>query len=90
MSAFRDMIERFAQPGVVQSIWLRAERLVEPKSVLAAELETDGLVGDHARPGKRAVTQVQAEHLAVIGAMLGQGAVDPAVVRRNLVVGNPP
>lgn len=86
MIAFQEMINRFAQPGIVQSIWLRAERLAEPVCVSEATLERGGLAGDHARPGKRALTLVQAEHLSVIGAMLGQGAVDPAVVRRNLVV----
>ena len=45
-----------------------------------------GLVGDRARAGKRAVTLIQAEHLAVIAALAGLEAVDPAELRRNIVV----
>lgn len=86
MSAFQEMINRFAQPGVVHSIWLRSERLVVPTGVEQVLIAEDGLEGDHGRAGKRAVTLIQAEHLAVIGAMLGQQAVDPATLRRNLVV----
>lgn len=86
MSVFQEMINRYAQPGVVHSIWLRSERLVEPTGVEQALIGQDGLEGDHGRAGKRAVTLIQAEHLAVIGAMLGQQAVDPATLRRNLVV----
>ena len=86
MSAFQEMIDRFAQPGVVASLWVRPARLAAPVAVPEALLAEDGLEGDHARPGKRAVTLVQAEHLAVIGAMLGQGPVAAPTLRRNLVV----
>ena len=50
------------------------------------EVGAEGLAGDHGRPGKRAVTLVQAEHLAVIGALLGRDAIDPTLLRRNIVV----
>lgn len=45
-----------------------------------------GLDGDHGASDKRAVTLVQAEHLPVIGAMLGRAAIPAADLRRNLVV----
>jgi hypothetical protein len=45
-----------------------------------------GLDGDHGRPGKRAVTLIQAEHLPVIAALAGLDHVDPATLRRNLVI----
>lgn len=86
MSAFREMINRYAHPGVLDAIWLRPERLLPPVSVAEAILAQDGLADDHARPGKRAVTLIQAEHLPVIGAMLGQGPVSADMLRRNLVV----
>jgi len=86
MNSLRALIEGYAQPGRIEAIWLRPARLVPPVAVQSAEVSHEGLAGDHARPGKRAITLIQAEHLAVIGAMLGQGAVDPAELRRNLVV----
>ena len=58
------------------------------RSVQSARVEADGLVGDHrARPGKRAVTLVQAEHLPTIAALLGHpDAIAPERLRRNIVV----
>ena len=48
-----------------------------------------GLVGDHYQSrsaGKRQVTLIQAEHLAVIAALMGEAPIDPARLRRNIVV----
>ena len=64
----------------------------EPMLVLdhVTALADRGLEGDRAskasRGGKRQVTLIQEEHLAVIGALVRRGAVDPALVRRNVVV----
>ena len=59
---------------------------MEPVDV--ARIEIDGLVGDHrARPGKRAVTIMQAEHVPVIAALVADGSlVTPEALRRNLHV----
>jgi hypothetical protein len=51
-----------------------------------ATVTGDGIDGDHGRPGKRAVTLIQAEHLPVIAALAGLDRVDPATLRRNLVI----
>ena len=53
-----------------------------------AVIEPHGLVGDHrARPGKRAVTLMQAEHLPVIAALAnGDAPVTPEALRRNILV----
>lgn len=82
--------------GRVQAIVLRPGRRAEPIAAESAEaLAGRGLDGDHkARavprdghvPSKRQVTLIQAEHLAVVAALLGRDAVDPARLRRNLVV----
>jgi MOSC domain-containing protein YiiM len=48
-----------------------------------------GLVGDRFHgnaESKRQVTLIQAEHLVVVGELLGRGSIDPALLRRNLVV----
>ncbi len=55
-------------------------------SVTDVTVTNEGLQGDHGRPGKRAVTLIQSEHLGAIGAMLGRDAVPPDALRRNLVV----
>ena len=67
---------------------LRREPLV---ALPEAELQTDShLLGDHARPkagGKRQLTLIQHEHLAAVAGYLGLDApLDPARLRRNLVV----
>ena len=86
MSAFQQMIDRTAQNGVLRDIWLRPDRREVPQQVAEVWITAAGLEGDHGRAGKRAVTLIQAEHLGVIGAMLGQDAIAPDVLRRNLVV----
>jgi MOSC domain-containing protein YiiM len=86
MERLADLIARHARDGCLDRIGLRPARLADPVAVDVAEVLESGLEGDHARPGKRAVTLIQAEHLAVIGAYLGRGPVPPEVLRRNLVV----
>ncbi|MGR3541748.1 MAG: MOSC domain-containing protein [Hasllibacter sp.] len=64
---------------------LRPARRAAPVRVDGARLGEGGLEGDHARPGKRAVTLIQAEHLDVISALAKREASWEAL-RRNLVV----
>lgn len=52
-------------------------------------LSDRGIEGDRASirtGGKRQVSLLQAEHLPVIAALVGRSAVEPALLRRNLVV----
>ena len=79
------MMARHARAGRLDWIGLRPERRAEVIIADTAILGEAGIEGDHARPGKRAVTLIQAEHLPVIAALTG-AAVDPALLRRNLVV----
>jgi len=77
------------RPGRVEWIGLRIERRGAIEAVHEAGLDpVQGLVGDRyaGRGGNRQVTLIQAEHLPAIAAYLGQGALDPARLRRNLVV----
>lgn len=86
MDTLATLIARHAQDGRLDWIGLRAARLAPPEPVEVADVGETGLDGDHGRAGKRAVTLIQAEHLPVIGAMLGHGAPAPGTLRRNLVV----
>jgi MOSC domain-containing protein YiiM len=52
-----------------------------------SDITPSGLDGDRREAaGKRAVTLIQWEHLRVIGALIGSGEVDPALLRRNIAV----
>ena len=56
-------------------------------SVTHAHLGLAGLEGDHrAKPGARALSLIQAEHLPVIAALAARNRVDYGQLRRNLGV----
>lgn len=80
------MMARHARAGRAQWIGLRPERRSEMQAVQAADFTEDGLIGDHGRAGKRALTLIQAEHLPVIAALLGHQDIHPNDLRRNIVV----
>ena len=86
MLTLAELVTRHAGDGRVTAIHLRPARRAPPIACPEADLTDAGLAGDHARPGKRAVTLVQAEHLPVIAALARREALDPATLRRNLVV----
>ena len=84
-----DLTQGLARTGEVRWIGVRPGRR-QPMQALAevwAEPST-GLAGDrYIKDGKRQVTLIQAEHLAVLAALLGwQEAPAPELLRRNLVV----
>ncbi len=86
MSALHEMMARHAQHGRVTWIGRRPARRAPVEPLARARIAADGLEGDHGRAGKRAVTLFQAEHLAVIAALLGRPSVRPEDLRRNLGV----
>ncbi|MEL6207522.1 MAG: MOSC domain-containing protein [Pseudomonadota bacterium] len=86
MIPLAELTARHAQDGQVAAILIRPERLAPPERVTEAWLAEAGLDGDHARPGKRALTMIQAEHLPVVAALSGRADVAPEVLRRNLVI----
>lgn len=87
MSELKNLINNYAAPGRIEWIGLRPERLADLISVEAANIAEGGLEGDHrTKPGKRAVTLIQWEHLPVIAALVGADAVKPAQLRRNIAV----
>ena len=86
MPTLAELQAAFAGPGRVEAILLRPARRAPMVSVDRVELTERGLEGDRARRGKRALTLIQAEHLAVIAALSGHETIDPMLLRRNLVV----
>lgn len=89
-SPLRVLMETFPRAGTLEWIGLRPARRVPLLEVNHVEVLADhGLAGDRKAQnagGKRQVTLIQREHLAAVAKLLGRDAVDPALVRRNLVV----
>lgn len=92
-----ELLASVPRPGTLTWIGLRTARRGPVEVVDAAEALVDrGLAGDRratraADPkARRQVTLLQAEHLPVIAGLLGRdpasGPLDPALLRRNLVV----
>jgi MOSC domain-containing protein YiiM len=87
------LMERFPRAGRLDALFLRPARHAPLQAVdSAVAIAGAGLEGDHrtararARGGKRQITLIQAEHLAVVATLSGLAHVDPAALRRNLVV----
>lgn len=89
------LMASFPRPGRIEAIYLRVARDAPASPVESVEAVAGrGLAGDHAagrsrpagRPGNRQVTLIQAEHLPAIASFIGREAIDPADLRRNLVV----
>ena len=84
--------------GRVEWLGVRPARAAAMLDVDRVIAETGGgLVGDRyalsnsrVSNGKRGVTLIQAEHLAVIAALAGHDSVLPATLRRNVVVSGLP
>lgn len=76
------------RPGIVTWIGVRPGRREPMRALDQADLTPEsGLAGDrYSGTGARQITLIQAEHLAAIGAYLGTGSIDPALIRRNIVI----
>lgn len=84
---------QFPRTGTVRWIGLRPARDVPMRQVEEAEaIAGKGLCGDRygSGSGKRGITLIQAEHLPVIAALAGLSGIEPATLRRNLVVSGLP
>jgi MOSC domain-containing protein YiiM len=88
----RALTSTFPHAGTLQAIYLRPARRVQAVSPQVAQaIAGRGLEGDRsshsaAFGGKRQVTLLQAEHLSAVAAFLRREAIDPALLRRNLLV----
>jgi MOSC domain-containing protein YiiM len=87
METIEELTGRFPRAGRVEWIGLRPARMAPVVVVPATRALRTGLEGDRReKEGLRAVTLIQAEHLPAIAALAGLASVDPALLRRNLVV----
>jgi len=77
------------QIGRVEWLGLRPERRAPMEVVDCVQASSEsGLIGDRysGSSGKRQVTLIQYEHLAVIASLLGRDMVSPVLLRRNIAV----
>ncbi len=87
-SALQALLDAPMRPGRLVWIGLRTARRGPVREAETAVLTTEaGLVGDRydGKSGRRQVTLIAREDLAAVASFLGLSAVDPALVRRNLV-----
>jgi MOSC domain-containing protein YiiM len=80
------LMATFPRPGRVEWIGVRPERHVPVERLDRAFATDGGLVGDRYAGGKREVTLIQAEHLEAVARLMGMVTLDPALLRRNVVV----
>ena len=87
MQTIEELKSRTTRSGRIEWIGLRARRRAPVDAVEAVRILEGGLEGDHRdKPGPRAVTLIQDEHLAAVASICGMGALDPALLRRNIAV----
>ncbi len=90
MTSLTELLATLPQVGQVRWIGVRPARRVAPLVVEAVEARAGGgLTGDHFSgnaASKRQVTLMQAEHLEVLARLLHRDALDPGLLRRNIVV----
>lgn len=87
--SLQDLFDTLPQIGAVRWIGVRPEKAASVITLDAVEVRAEyGLTGDRyaSRSGKRQVTLIQWEHLAVIASLLGRAEVAPALLRRNIAV----
>ena len=83
------LMAQLPRAGRLQWIGLRTARDVPMRAVAEVDVvPISGLIGDRyvGGSGKRAITLIQAEHLPAIAVLSVHAQVDPALLRRNLVI----
>ena len=87
-TTIQKLLQALPQTGRIEWIGVRSARRTKMQVVQYAELNIQGIIGDryNGNSGKRAVTFIQAEHLPAIASMLDRDAIDPEILRRNIVV----
>ena len=84
------LLDTLPQEGRVEWIGIRPSRGESMMALASVQINPGtGLEGDRfsgREESRRQVTLIQQEHLAVIGACLGQETIEPTLLRRNIVV----
>ncbi|MBC7569413.1 MAG: MOSC domain-containing protein [Spirosoma sp.] len=89
MQNIKDLFPVFPRSGRVEWLGIRPERRGPVLVVDSVEASADaGLLGDHysGQSGNRHVTLIQAEHLPAVAVLTGRAELDPALLRRNIVL----
>ncbi|KRB06836.1 MOSC domain-containing protein [Lysobacter sp. Root690] len=92
-SALGKLMATLPRPGRVEWIGVRPARAVRMQALDEVVAQAGaGLAGDRYKggSGKRGVTLIQAEHLPVIAALSGHESLEPALLRRNIVISGLP
>lgn len=86
--SIKQLIENLPQQGAVEWIAVRAKKRASLDVISRVSVLQQGLEGDHyaGRSGKRSVTLIQQEHIKAIASLLHKSEIDPAELRRNIVV----
>lgn len=90
MEILRELLSTNTFQGKVDWIGISSGSRSEIQTRQTVRIVTGGVEDDHhcrpKRKSKRQVTLIQAEHIPVVEAILGRGKIDPALLRRNIVV----
>lgn len=86
--SLKQLLLNLPQQGKVEWIGVRAKKRAPLNTVSTVQVLPLGLAGDHyaGRSGKRSVTLIQQEHIETIASLLHKEKIDPADLRRNIVV----
>jgi len=85
----KQLLQTIPQIGAVAWIGIRPARREPIKVLTRAEVNEQGLVGDRYQgpaDGDRMVTLIQQEHISAVASILRLEQLDPALLRRNIVV----
>ena len=89
-TAFKDLFGNFPQSGKVVWIGTRPKTRQPMEVVEETFANSVGLTNDRGNKdnpeNKRQVTLIQHEHLKAVASFLGMENIDPALIRRNIVV----
>ena len=85
----KQLLQTIPQIGAVDWIGIRPARREPIELLTKAEINDQGLVGDRYQgptDGDRMVTLIQREHISAVASILKLETLDPALLRRNIVV----